>query len=211
THGLGNTHYPGYSTHYEQTGWSVPHFVLIIGYDSTGVWLNDSGISAGRGYHITYAQLTHAIADLGEHHPALNNGNTLLLIAPQGERENESPLTPTHSPRGRGRTSHRGRGRTRSAILAAVSDTAQAAEQLGRRAVTNSVLILAARTVSRVISLVVVIVLANALGDANYGRYTTLIAYSGLVAVVGDLGFQPLYTREAARHRADLGRYPGPW
>jgi len=83
THGLGNTHYPGYSSHYEQTGWSVPHFVLIIGYDSTGVWLNDSGISAGRGYHITYAQLTHAIADLGEHHPALDNGNTLLLIAPQ--------------------------------------------------------------------------------------------------------------------------------
>ena len=90
-----------------------------------------------------------------------------------------------------------------------MSDTAQAAEQLGRRAVTNSVLILAARTVSRVISLVVVIVLANALGDANYGRYTTLIAYSGLVAVVGDLGFQSLYTREAARNRAELGAYLG--
>ena len=90
-----------------------------------------------------------------------------------------------------------------------MSDTAQAAEQLGSRAVTNSVLILGARTVSRVISLVVVIVLANALGDANYGRYTTLIAYSGLVAVVGDLGFQSLYTREAARNRAELGAYLG--
>ncbi len=90
-----------------------------------------------------------------------------------------------------------------------MSDTAQAAEQLGRRAVTNSVLILGARTVSRVISLVVVIVLANALGDANYGRYTTLIAYSGLVAVVGDLGFQSLYTREAARNRSELGDYLG--
>jgi O-antigen/teichoic acid export membrane protein len=90
-----------------------------------------------------------------------------------------------------------------------VSDAAQAADQLGRRAVTNSAVILAARTVSRGISLVVVIVLANALGNANYGRYTTLIAYSGLVAVVGDLGFQSLYTREAARHRADLGAYLG--
>ena len=107
------------------------------------------------------------------------------------------------------RESLRGGTSTSSAILAAVSDTAQAAEQLGRRAVTNSVLILAARTVSRVISLVVVIVLANALGDANYGRYTTLIAYSGLVAVVGDLGFQSLYTREAARNRAELGAYLG--
>ena len=90
-----------------------------------------------------------------------------------------------------------------------MSDTAEAAEQLGSRAVTNSVLILGARTVSRVISLVVVIVLANALGDANYGRYTTLIAYSGLVAVAGDLGFQSLYTREAARNRAELGSYLG--
>lgn len=89
------------------------------------------------------------------------------------------------------------------------SDTAQAADQLGRRAVTNSVLILGARTVSRVISLVVVVVLANALGDSDYGRYTTLIAYSGLVAVLGDLGFQSLYTREAARHRAELGDYLG--
>jgi Peptidase_C39 like family len=82
THGLGNSHYPGYSSNFEQTGWSVPHFVTIVGYDSTGVWLNDPGISWGRGYHITYAQLTHAIDDLDQHHPALNQGQVLLLIAP---------------------------------------------------------------------------------------------------------------------------------
>jgi len=85
THGLGNGHYPGYYSHYEQTGWSVPHFVTIVGYDKTGVWLNDPGISWGRGYHITYAQLTHAIADLTQHHPALDNGNMLLVIAPQAQ------------------------------------------------------------------------------------------------------------------------------
>jgi len=82
THGLGNPHYPGYSSHYEQTGYSVPHFVTIIGYDKSGVWLNDPGISLGRGYHITYAQLAHAIDDLDKHHPALNQGQVLLLIAP---------------------------------------------------------------------------------------------------------------------------------
>ena len=91
-----------------------------------------------------------------------------------------------------------------------MTDTAEsAAAQLGTRAVSNSVFILAARSISKVISLVVVIVLANALGDANYGRYTTLIVYSGLVAVVGDLGFQSLYTREAARNRSELGHYLG--
>ena len=82
THGLGNGHYPGYYSHYEQQGWSVPHFVLIIGYDATGVWLNDPGISWGRGYHISYAQLAHAIADLDQHHPNLAQGQVLLLLAP---------------------------------------------------------------------------------------------------------------------------------
>jgi hypothetical protein len=83
THGLGNPRYPGYHSHYEQAGWSVAHFVLIIGYDQTGVWLNDPGISWGRGYHISYAQLTHAIDDLNQHFPALNNGQVLLLAAPE--------------------------------------------------------------------------------------------------------------------------------
>ena len=83
THGLGNTHYPGYANHFEQTGWSVPHFVTISGYDSSGVWLTDPGISAGRGYHISYAQLAHAIDDLDQHHPALSQGQVLLLIAPE--------------------------------------------------------------------------------------------------------------------------------
>jgi hypothetical protein len=83
THGLGNPNYPGYGNHYEQSGWSVPHFVLVIGYDGDGVWLNDPGISKGRGYHITYGQLAHAIDSLDQHHPALNEGQVLLVAAPQ--------------------------------------------------------------------------------------------------------------------------------
>ncbi len=86
---------------------------------------------------------------------------------------------------------------------------AGAAAQLGPRAVGNSVLILAARTISRLVSLVVVLVLANALGAGGYGRYTTLIAYSALVSVIADLGFSPLYTREAARNPKELGDYLG--
>jgi O-antigen/teichoic acid export membrane protein len=88
-------------------------------------------------------------------------------------------------------------------------EVAGAAAQLGTRAVSNTVIILGARVVSRLASLVVVIVLANALGDTNYGRYTTLIAYLALVSVVADFGFNPLYTREAARNRRELGDYLG--
>jgi len=79
------------------------------------------------------------------------------------------------------------------------------ATQLGGRAVVNTSLVLAARVVSRLVALVTVIVLARHLGDAQYGRYTTLIAYSALVSVIADLGLSPLYTREAAR---SPGRIP---
>ncbi len=67
-----------------------------------------------------------------------------------------------------------------------MSDTAaaSAAAQLGGRAVSNSLFVLTARTVSRVISLVVVIVLANALGDSDYGRYTTKLVLSAASVVV---------------------------
>ncbi len=91
THGLGNPNYPGYSNHYEQQGWSVPHFVLVIGYDSDGVWLNDPGITKGRGYHITWAQLTHAIDDLNQNHPALSQGQVLLVVGPE---VNPTPVKP---------------------------------------------------------------------------------------------------------------------
>ena len=81
------------------------------------------------------------------------------------------------------------------------------ATQLGSRAVVNTTLVLAARVVSRLVALVMVIVLARHLGDDGYGRYTTLIAYSALVSVIADLGLSPLYTRETARHPGRLPDY----
>ena len=89
-----------------------------------------------------------------------------------------------------------------------MSDLAAQA-QLGARAVSNTVWVLCARIVSRIVSLVVVVVLANTLGADGYGRYTTLIAFSALVSVVGDMGFSPLYTREAARSPHEIGDYLG--
>ena len=86
---------------------------------------------------------------------------------------------------------------------------ASAPSELGARAVSNTLFILGARVISRVVSLVTVLVLANALGATNYGRYTTLIAYSALVSVIADIGFAPLYTREAARNPKQLGDYLG--
>jgi hypothetical protein len=83
THGLGNGHYPGYYSHHEQTGWSVSHFLVVAGYDSNDtVILNDPGISAGHGYHISFDQLFFAINDLDQAYPALNEGQVFLVLAP---------------------------------------------------------------------------------------------------------------------------------
>jgi O-antigen/teichoic acid export membrane protein len=79
--------------------------------------------------------------------------------------------------------------------------------RLGKRAVQNTALVVVARVVSRLVALVVVIVLANHLGPAGYGRYTTLVAYSALVSVVADMGLSSLYTREAARHPERLSAF----
>lgn len=81
THGLGNPSYPGYFTNYEQPGWSVSHYLVVVGYDSSGKFIvNDPGITAGHGYHITFDQLMHAIDDLDHAYPSLNAGRVFLVL-----------------------------------------------------------------------------------------------------------------------------------
>jgi hypothetical protein len=83
THGLGNPHYPGFYSHHEETGWSVSHYIDVVGYDSNDtVILNDPGITAGHGYHISFDQLFFAISDLDQAYPALNDGQKILVLAP---------------------------------------------------------------------------------------------------------------------------------
>jgi O-antigen/teichoic acid export membrane protein len=78
---------------------------------------------------------------------------------------------------------------------------------LGSRALRNTVLVLAAKVVARLIALVTVLVMLNKLGPPHYGTFTTLVNYTAIVSVVLDLGFNVLYVREGARHRAEIQRY----
>ncbi len=83
THGLGNSNYPGYFTHYEEPAWSVSHYLVVVGYNASGSFvLNDPGITRGHGYAITYDQLMHAIDDLDLAYPSLNSGRVFLVLAP---------------------------------------------------------------------------------------------------------------------------------
>jgi O-antigen/teichoic acid export membrane protein len=78
---------------------------------------------------------------------------------------------------------------------------------LGSRALRNTVLVLAARVGSRFLVLLTVIAIGNHLGDVRFGQFQTLVNYTGLVAVLIDLGFGTLYVREAARRPAESGKY----
>jgi O-antigen/teichoic acid export membrane protein len=78
---------------------------------------------------------------------------------------------------------------------------------LGSRALRNTVLVLSAKVVARLIALVTVIATSNHLGGAGYGTFTTLVNYTAIISVVLDLGFNVLFVREGARHPTEIQRY----
>ncbi len=78
---------------------------------------------------------------------------------------------------------------------------------LGSRALRNTVIVLAAKVVARLIALVTVIATLQHLGASRYGAFTTLVNYTAIVSVVLDLGFNVLYVREGARHPHEIQRY----
>ncbi len=78
---------------------------------------------------------------------------------------------------------------------------------MGTRALRNTLLLLLTRVVSRVIALVSVITIGNALGDTRFGEMQTAVTYVNLVGTITDLGLSALYVREGARQVAALGRF----
>jgi O-antigen/teichoic acid export membrane protein len=79
---------------------------------------------------------------------------------------------------------------------------------LGSRALRNTVLILSARVVSRLIALVTVLATASTLQAARFGVFNTVVTVTALVAPVFlDLGFNVLYQREGARRPSEIERY----
>jgi O-antigen/teichoic acid export membrane protein len=79
---------------------------------------------------------------------------------------------------------------------------------LGTRALRNTLLILSARVVSRLIALVTVFATASRLGDARFGVFNVVVTVTALVAPVFlDLGFNILYQLEGARRPSEIERY----
>src|SRR5947208_64077 len=78
---------------------------------------------------------------------------------------------------------------------------------LGSRALRNTVTVLGAKVVARLIALVTVIYIINSLEPRRYGAFTVLVNCTAVVSVVLDLGFTVLFVREGARHRDGIERY----
>src|SRR6266581_9207049 len=78
---------------------------------------------------------------------------------------------------------------------------------LGSRALRNTVTVLGAKVVARLIALVTVIYIINSLEPRRYGAFTVLVNCTAIVSVVLDLGFNVLFVREGARHPSDIQRY----
>ena len=78
---------------------------------------------------------------------------------------------------------------------------------LGSRALRNTVLVLSAKVIARLIALVTVLAMIKYLKAAPYGAFATVVNYTAIVSVVLDLGFNVLFVREGARHPNEIQRY----
>jgi O-antigen/teichoic acid export membrane protein len=78
---------------------------------------------------------------------------------------------------------------------------------LGSRALRNTVLVLSAKVIARLVALVTVLYIIRRLGNDHYGTFTVLINLTAIVSVVLDLGFNVLFVREGARNHSEIQRY----
>ncbi len=78
---------------------------------------------------------------------------------------------------------------------------------LGSRALRNTVLVLTAKIIGRLIALVTVLYIVRKLGHVQYGSFTVLVNLTAIVSVVLDLGFNVLFVREGARNHGEIQRY----
>jgi O-antigen/teichoic acid export membrane protein len=88
-----------------------------------------------------------------------------------------------------------------------IPDLPGATAGLGSRALRNTVIVLAAKIVGRLVALVTVLKMIQFLQAGPYGTFATLANYTAIVSVALDLGFNVLFVREGARHRSEIQRY----
>ena len=80
---------------------------------------------------------------------------------------------------------------------------------MAARVASNALLLLSARTLSKIAVFFSVILTLRALHPDGYGQFTAIVVLGNVASVVADLGLQTVFVREGSRHRDELGRYLG--
>ena len=80
---------------------------------------------------------------------------------------------------------------------------------LATRTVRNTALLFTARSLSKVLVFVTVVVTQRALGDIGYGKFAAIVVFSNIASIFADLGLQVVFVREASRHLDNLGDFLG--
>ncbi|MFN2451903.1 MAG: flippase [Candidatus Dormibacteria bacterium] len=80
---------------------------------------------------------------------------------------------------------------------------------MAARVASNALLLLSARTLSKIAVFFSVILTLRALHPDGYGQFTAIVVLGNVASIVADLGLQTVFVREGSRHRDELGRYLG--
>ena len=81
------------------------------------------------------------------------------------------------------------------------------AVSVAHRAVRNTTILFAARTASKLLVLVAFLFQQHYLGASRYGEFSLIVVFSTLSSIVGDLGLQIVYLREASRDNGKMKTY----
>jgi O-antigen/teichoic acid export membrane protein len=80
---------------------------------------------------------------------------------------------------------------------------------LAARTLRNSVLVVGARTLAKLGTLTVIILMLRHLPADAFGRFSTMVVYATLAGIIADLGLQTIFVRDVARDRDALESYLG--
>lgn len=78
---------------------------------------------------------------------------------------------------------------------------------LAQRTLRNTALLFTARSLSKVLVFVTVVVTQRALLDKGYGQFAAIVVFSNIASIFADLGLQVVFVREASRHLGNLGDF----
>ena len=78
-----------------------------------------------------------------------------------------------------------------------------------KQARKNIALKFATEAVIRLLAMVFIVILARRLGDQDYGKYSLVFYFAGLITIFCDLGLNTLLVREVSRRRDLLSVYAG--